>query len=160
MEMGWHPGPGGLGHGQGWSVGHGDFTRAPATISPRAFPDLVEACPDRRDAGRRTSGADRWRVQTGSFNTICNSGSTARPFRKNCWRHPAFFGPMTCCRMAKRIFAPLPVCERRARLETFVFRMNPERFDCSPCWLSTAGMNSAALRADPIRHGSRCRSKG
>ena len=100
-------------------------TRAPATRSRRAFPDIVDGGRLPGGARRRAAGAARRARSAAVQRPAAAAQPQGRRRRPCCADYPAFVRLYDMLLEGEEDLRPLPFAERRARLEAFVARERP-----------------------------------
>ncbi|MEM5471455.1 cisplatin damage response ATP-dependent DNA ligase [Hoeflea sp. AS60] len=116
-----------------------------------AFPDLVDAIAfdgalDGELLVARPNGDG---IETGSFSDLQQRLNRKTVTAKQLRDHPAFFRAYDLLQDGADDLRTMPFIERRGRLEAFVSKLEPTRFDCSEMLAFESWDQLAALRAEP-----------
>ena len=123
------------------------YSRTGDDISP-AFPDLMDALGfDGAIDGELLVG--RPREATGTFSDLQQRLNRKTVSAKIADRFPAFVRAYDLLQEGDEDLRPLPFAERRARLESFVGRLDPDRFDLSPVVAFEGWEHLERLRSEP-----------
>ena len=126
------------------------YTRTGDDISA-TFPDLVDAIAfDGALDGEllvARPGADG--IETGTFSDLQQRLNRKKVSAKQLRDFPAFFRAYDLLQDGEADLRAMPFIERRERLEAFISRLDPARFDCSEMLSFESWEDLAALRADP-----------
>ncbi|MDF1608791.1 cisplatin damage response ATP-dependent DNA ligase [Hoeflea sp. YIM 152468] len=126
------------------------YTRTGDDISA-TFPDLVDAISfdgalDGELLVARPSGAG---IETGSFSDLQQRLNRKTVSAKQLREFPAFFRAYDLLQDGAEDLRARPFLDRRTRLEAFVLKLDPMRFDCSEMLEFDNWDDLAALRAEP-----------
>jgi len=126
------------------------YTRTGDDISA-TFPDLVDAIAfdGALDGELLVARPDGDGMQTGTFSDLQQRLNRKIVSAKQLRDYPAFFRAYDLLQDGEEDLRAMPFLQRRARLEVFVSKLDPMRFDCSEMLEFDNWDELAALRSDP-----------